>query len=115
MFVWPDVVSGFARPWQPTVIYPARGMGGLTVDDVPRPPEALARLLGRGRAAVLAGLSDPASTTGLARRHGLAPSTVSAHLSVLREAGLLGARRQGHQVLYARTPLGDAVVAGAWS
>ncbi|MFF7560021.1 DUF5937 family protein [Streptomyces pseudovenezuelae] len=115
VFVWPDVVSGFARPWQPTVIYPARGMGGLTVDDVPRPPEALARLLGRGRAAVLAGLSDPASTTGLARRHGLAPSTVSAHLSVLREAGLLGSRRQGHQVIYARTPLGDAVVAGAWS
>ncbi|MEU9171740.1 DUF5937 family protein [Streptomyces sp. NPDC048420] len=112
VFVWPDVVSGFARPWQPTVIYPARGMGGLHTDEVPRPPEALARLLGRGRAAVLAGLGEPASTTDLAHRHGLAPSTVSAHLSVLREAGLLSSRRQGHQVLYGRTPLGDAVVAG---
>ncbi|MFF1720806.1 ArsR/SmtB family transcription factor [Streptomyces sviceus] len=113
VFVWPDVVSGFARPWQPTVIYPARGMGGLHGDGVPRPSEALARLLGRQRAAVLAGLGDPASTTDLARRHGLAPSTVSAHLAVLREAGLLRSRRQGHRVLYGRTALGDAVVAGA--
>nr|WP_239158216.1 DUF5937 family protein [Streptomyces sp. SID13726] len=113
VFVWPDVVSGFARPWQPTVIYPARGMRGLHDDEVPRPPEALARLLGRQRAALLAGLDDPASTTGLARRHGLAPSTVSAHLAVLREAGLLGSRRQGHHVLYGRTPLGDALVSGA--
>ncbi|WP_328744410.1 helix-turn-helix domain-containing protein [Streptomyces sp. NBC_00285] len=113
VFVWPDVVSGFARPWQPTVIYPARGMGALRTDGVPRPPEALARLLGRQRAAVLAGIGEPASTTDLARRHGLAPSTVSAHLSVLREAGLLGARRQGLHVLYERTALGDAVVTGA--
>ncbi|WP_020120096.1 DUF5937 family protein [Streptomyces canus] len=113
VFVWPDVVSGFARPWQPTVIYPARGMGALHGDGVPRPSQALARLLGRQRAAVLAGLGDPASTTDLARRHGLAPSTVSAHLAVLREAGLLGSRRQGHRVLYGRTALGDAVVAGA--
>jgi DNA-binding transcriptional ArsR family regulator len=113
VFVWPDVVSGFARPWQPTVIYPARGMGALRTDEVPRPPQSLARLLGRQRAAVLAGLEDPSSTTDLARRHGLAPSTVSAHLSVLREAGLLGSRRQGLHVLYGRTALGDAVVAGA--
>ncbi|MFC8361518.1 DUF5937 family protein [Streptomyces griseorubiginosus] len=113
VFVWPDVVSGFARPWQPTVIYPARGMRALDSAQAPRPPEALARLLGRQRAAVLAGLNDPASTTDLARRHGLAPSTVSAHLAVLREAGLLASRRQGLQVLYGRTPLGDSVVAGA--
>lgn len=112
VFVWPDVVSGFARPWQPTVIYPARGMGALHTGGVPRSPKPLARLLGRQRAAVLAGLDAPASTTDLARRHGLAPSTVSAHLSALREAGLLGSRRQGLHVLYGRTPLGDAMVAG---
>ncbi|MFK4106281.1 hypothetical protein ACI2L1_40755 [Streptomyces sp. NPDC019531] len=50
--------------------------------------------------------------TDLAHRHGLAPSADSAHLPVLREAGLLARGRQGHQVLYGRTPLGDAVVAG---
>ncbi|MCA1223719.1 DUF5937 family protein, partial [Streptomyces sp. 8L] len=29
VFVWPDVVSGFAPPWQPTILYPARGIGEL--------------------------------------------------------------------------------------
>ncbi|MFD9002226.1 DUF5937 family protein [Streptomyces sp. NPDC059582] len=110
VFVWPDVVSGFARPWQPTVIYPARGMGRFHAASVPPPSEALARLLGGGRAAVLAGLTTPASTTELARRHALAPSSVSAHLSVLREAGLVESRRQGYFVLYRRTGLGDALV-----
>ncbi|QOV33547.1 helix-turn-helix domain-containing protein [Streptomyces ferrugineus] len=108
VFVWPDVVSGFARPWQPTVIYPARDMARL--HTAPRPPQALARLLGHQRAAVLTGLAAPSSTTELAHRHGLAPSTVSAHLSVLRESGLLESRRQGHYVLYGRTALGDALV-----
>ncbi|MFE6176841.1 DUF5937 family protein [Streptomyces sp. NPDC056464] len=112
VFVWPDVVSGFARPWQPTVIYPARGMGRLHTAPEPRPPQALGRLLGHQRAAVLAGLTAPSSTTEQARRHGLALSSVSAHLSVLRETGLLESRRQGHYVLYARTALGDALVEG---
>ncbi|MCI3273761.1 ArsR/SmtB family transcription factor [Streptomyces cylindrosporus] len=112
VFVWPDVVSGFARPWQPTVIYPALGMGRLHSTSPARPPAALARLLGRQRAALLADLTAPAATTALADRHGLAPSTVSAHLTALREAGLLGARRHGHYVLYERTALGNALVAG---
>ncbi|MEV0177447.1 DUF5937 family protein [Streptomyces sp. NPDC050803] len=112
VFVWPDVVSGFARPWQPTVIYPARGMGRVHEAAVPSPSEGLARLLGHQRAAVLTGLTAPASTTELAARHGLAPSTVSAHLSVLRETGLLTSRRQGLYVLYGRTGLGDAMVNG---
>ncbi|ANB08655.1 hypothetical protein SAM40697_4698 [Streptomyces ambofaciens] len=38
---------------------------------------------------------------------------VSAHLGVLREAGLLTARRHGRQVLYERTGLGDALTAGS--
>ncbi|WP_128374411.1 DUF5937 family protein [Streptomyces cavernae] len=109
VFVWPDVVSGFARPWQPTVIYPAHGMGGLRPAA---PSDALARLLGRHRAAILTALDAPAATTALALRQGLAPSSVSAHLSTLRDAGLLTSHRQGHQVLYARTALGDAVVRG---
>ncbi|HZX39807.1 MAG TPA: ArsR family transcriptional regulator, partial [Streptomyces sp.] len=54
----------------------------------------------------------PAATTALARRQDLAPSSVSAHLATLRDAGLLTSHRRGHQVLYARTALGDALVAG---
>ncbi|MEU6785089.1 DUF5937 family protein [Nonomuraea angiospora] len=113
VFVWPDVVSGFAPPWQPTVIYPARGMAGLWHDDPSSTArDALVRLLGPNRAAILRGLCEPATTTVLAHRYGLAPSSVSAHLSILREAGLLTSRRRGHQVLYARTPLGEAVADG---
>ncbi|MEU6327824.1 DUF5937 family protein [Streptomyces sp. NPDC047049] len=110
VFVWPDVVSGFKPPWQPTVIYPARGVGGLWTE--PETGPALARLLGANRAAVLAALDAPATTTALAHRLGLAPSSVSGHLSVLRDAGLLASRRHGHQVLYERTPLGITLAAG---
>ncbi|WP_328942497.1 DUF5937 family protein [Streptomyces sp. NBC_00250] len=109
VFTWPDVVSGFDPPWQPTVVYPARGIGGLWAEPRDRTPEALARLLGRARADVLCALEEPAGTTALAHRLGLAPSSVSSHLSVLRDAGLLTSRRYGHQVLYERTPLGIAV------
>ncbi|MGW4821384.1 DUF5937 family protein [Streptomyces sp. NPDC004227] len=112
VFSWPDVISGFDPPWQPTLVYPARGLGGLWARRGAEAGEALVRLLGRGRAAVLAALTDPASTTALAHRLDLAPSSVSAHLTVLRDAGLLTSRRYGHQVLYERTPLGMALVSG---
>ncbi len=80
VFSWPDVVSGYEPPWQPTLAYPARGIGGLWAEPADRTPEALAALLGRGRAAVLTALDDPATTSALAHRLGLAPSSVSAHL-----------------------------------
>ncbi|MEU7021704.1 DUF5937 family protein [Streptomyces sp. NPDC046203] len=109
VFTWPDVISGFDPPWQPTVVYPVRGVGGLWTEARERTPQALARLLGRARAEVLCALDEPAGTSALAHRLGLAPSSVSAHLSVLRGAGLLTSRRYGHQVLYERTPLGIAL------
>ncbi|MFJ7989119.1 DUF5937 family protein [Streptomyces sp. NPDC096351] len=109
VFTWPDVVSGFDPPWQPTVVYPARGIGGLWSGAGDRTPEALGRLLGPVRADVLCALAEPMGTTALSHLLGRAPSTVSAHLAVLRDAGLLTSRRYGHQVLYERTPLGIAV------
>ncbi|MGW4850277.1 DUF5937 family protein [Streptomyces sp. NPDC004288] len=109
VFTWPDVVSGFDPPWQPTVVYPARGIGGLWSEAGDRTPEALARLLGPVRAGVLCALAEPTGTTALAHLLGRAPSSVSAHLAVLRDAGLLTSRRYGHQVLYERTPLGIAL------
>ncbi|GGO33284.1 ArsR/SmtB family transcription factor [Streptomyces lasiicapitis] len=112
VFSWPDVISGYDPPWQPTLVYPARGLAGLWSAPADRAPDALARLLGRNRAAVLAALAEPATTSALAERLALAPSSVSAHLSALRAAGLLGSRRYGHQVLYERTPLGTALATG---
>lgn len=112
VFSWPDVISGYDPPWQPTLVYPVRGLAGLWSAPADRAPDALARLVGRGRAAVLTALAEPATTSALAARLGLAPSSVSAHLKVLREAGLLTSRRYGHQVLYERTALGVALAAG---
>ncbi|MBW5487122.1 ArsR/SmtB family transcription factor [Streptomyces bambusae] len=114
-FVWPEVAGGFDPPWQPTVVYPARGIGALWTGAAGPAPEALARLLGRARADVLCALAEPASTTALAHRLGLAPSSVSAHLKALYGAGLLDSHRRGHQVLYERTPLGIALATGGGS
>ncbi|EST33193.1 ArsR/SmtB family transcription factor [Streptomyces roseochromogenus] len=112
VFSWPDVITGFEPPWQPTLVYPARGIAGLWTEPGRHTPDALVRLLGRNRAAVLSALDEPATTSTLAHRMGLAPSSVSSHLTVLRDAGLLTARRYGHQVLYERTPLGMTLTAG---
>ncbi|MFE2550608.1 DUF5937 family protein [Streptomyces sp. NPDC059355] len=112
-FVWPEVVGGYDPPWQPTLVYPARGIGALWTASAGPTPQALARLLGRGRADVLCALDEPASTTALAHRLGLAPATVSAHLKALHGAGLLISARHGHQILYERTPLAIALTTGS--
>ncbi|WP_328916228.1 MULTISPECIES: ArsR/SmtB family transcription factor [unclassified Streptomyces] len=112
VFFWPEAGSAFDPPWQPTVVYPARGIGGLWAESGPAASTALIRLLGANRAAILTALDSPTTTTALSHRHAMAMSSVSAHLSVLRDAGLLRSRRYGHQVLYERTPLGIAVATG---
>ncbi|MEV0849159.1 DUF5937 family protein [Streptomyces sp. NPDC049954] len=112
VFAWPDVVSGLEAPWQPLVVYPARGIGALWEETARRPARALTGVLGRGRASVLAALGAPSTTSSLARRLGLAPSSVSAHLTALSAAGLLAPRRYGREVLYRRTALGTALAEG---
>ncbi|MCR0989358.1 DUF5937 family protein [Streptomyces albidoflavus] len=111
-FVWPALTVVTDPPWQPTLVYPARGVGELWHGAGPAAPRALARLLGRTRALLLAALDEPATTTRLARAHGLGPATVSAHLTALRESGLVSRRRIGRTVAYARTPLGVALLRG---
>src|SRR5690606_4387762 len=110
VFVWPLVASKTDEPWQPTVRYPARGVGTLWERGTPAAPEALAAVLGRSRARLLAALAAPASTTELSRRMGMSPGGVSEHLSALRNAGLVTAARVGRSVLYVRTTLGDELM-----
>jgi DNA-binding transcriptional ArsR family regulator len=112
VFFWPEAGGVFDPPWQPAVVYPARGIGGLWAETGPAASTALVRLLGANRAAILTALDAPTTTTALAHRHDLAMSSVSVHLGVLRDAGLLASRRYGHQVLYERTPLGIAMATG---
>ncbi|MFE0380525.1 ArsR/SmtB family transcription factor [Streptomyces inhibens] len=55
-------------------------------------------------------LTEPRSTTDLARHLALSPGTVSQHLGVLNRAGLVTRARYGHTVLYLRSQLGDQLV-----
>ena len=107
-FTWPRPSASMEA--QPFVVYPARGIASLWEPGRAAPPAALAALLGRRRAAVLAALHAPRSTTELARALALSPGSVSQHLSVLRDAGLANAHRVGRVVLYVRSPTGDALV-----
>ncbi|XVU26912.1 ArsR/SmtB family transcription factor [Actinoplanes sp. CA-054009] len=93
------------------VTYQSRGAAVLADDPTrPLPDDQLAVLLGRGRASVLRALVVPASTTTLATALGLAPSTVSEHLSNLLSAGVVHRRRAGRRVLYELEPAGVALV-----
>jgi DNA-binding transcriptional ArsR family regulator len=113
VFVWPNIGAYTEPPWPRTLVYPARGTAALWEPGAGVPPDALASLLGRTRARLLVALSDPASTTQLAKSLALAPGAVGDHLAVLRNAGLTTRARAGRSVLYRRTPLGDALAAGA--
>ena len=110
-FVWQTPMVVTDEAWQPTLIYPARGVAALW-EGAPTSPEALAALLGRTRANLLALLDAPRSTTELARRMGVSAGGVSQHLGVLRAGGLVTPQREGRSVLYVRTPPADALVSG---
>ena len=92
------------------MIYPARGIGTLW-DQGTQAPDGLVRLLGATRAAVLADLDAPRSTTDVAQRLSISPAGASHHLTTLRDVGLATTRREGRTVLYVRTPAGDALTA----
>ncbi len=114
VFVHPSLATYTEPPWHPTIVYPARGSAALWETE-PSTPEALGRLLGPSRADLLLLLENPASTTQLVRTSGHSLGAVGDHLRVLREAGLVSRARRGRSVVYRRTPIGDAVVAGAES
>ncbi|MFC9949152.1 winged helix-turn-helix domain-containing protein [Streptomyces prasinus] len=109
-----NIAAHLEDPWPRTLVYRARGTAGLwgEQETVPR-PDALTSLVGRSRARLLLALDAPASTSHLARSLVMAPGAVGDHLAILRGAGLLVRARSGRSVLYRRTPLGEALVAGS--
>lgn len=113
-FVWPRIFTTLdSDTTQPTLRYPPRGIGTLWEQRPQERSDALAGVLGRTRALLLAELSAPASTTELSRRTGLSPGGVSQHLTALRAARLVSAHRTGRVVLYARTAVAEALVSQA--
>lgn len=109
-FTWPRVFSITTPGWQPTMRYPPRGVAELWVDRKVTPSKALVGVFGATRARLLAELTDPASTTELARRIGLTAGGVNQHLTALKAAGLVSSHRVGRQVLYARTAVAETLL-----
>jgi DNA-binding transcriptional ArsR family regulator len=110
VFVWPHHVLSVEPPWPPVLIYSARGVAALPQHIENAGHQALVRLLGASRAAVLAALDQPTSTTQLVGSLHQTLGGVGDHLAALRGAGLVTRQRTGRSVLYRRTAVGDAVV-----
>lgn len=103
---WPKLRVQVCDPANAVIMYPA----GHLSRGGPAPAAPVATLVGPTRAAILASLDAATTTTQLSRLHGLAPSTVSHHLTVLLRAGMAAKVRDGAVVHYARTERGDALV-----
>lgn len=86
----------------PVVVYPLH----LDEPHAVHEDAALARLLGANRARVLTALATTRTTGGVAIRLALPASSVSGHLTVLRNAGLVASERAGMYVTHRLTPRG---------
>jgi DNA-binding transcriptional ArsR family regulator len=93
------------KPDRFALTYPVTGIFAGTE----APAEPLVQLLGRNRARILVEAADPVSTTVLVATTGLSLATVSDHLRVLTDAGLLERRRSGRSVLYWQSDTGRRV------
>jgi hypothetical protein len=107
VFAWPDVQVMMRPPWQTALIYPARGVAALWQPRSRDP--ALVKAFGRTRGSLLVELTEPATTAALARKHGTAASTVSAHLTALRSSP---PRRDGPNTYYELSAIGYALMRG---
>ncbi|MEU4067295.1 DUF5937 family protein [Streptomyces wedmorensis] len=106
VFAWPRLLVLHNEPYQPTLTYSPRGIGRLwTEERAGATAEPLGELVGRSRAALLAHLDLPLSTSQLAAYLDLTSAAVSQHLSVLRRCRLVTSRRSGRWMLHQRTPL----------
>ncbi|GAA1593566.1 DUF5937 family protein [Kribbella hippodromi] len=115
VFTWPAGLAVTGAPHVPTITYPPRGLGRLWEDTQDTTDSPLADLVGRTRAAIVSHLDLPMSTTHLAHQLGVSAPTLSVHLSILRNAGVVTSRRDGRTVLYHRTPLGHQLLTAATS
>lgn len=91
----------------PMLAYPSRGVATLWVPAPIADAPALVSLLGAPKARLLNLLEEPLPTVEIARRLSVTPSAVSQHLRVLYATGLVTRARDGRQVLYRCSPLGD--------
>ena len=97
-------------PAQPTLFYPARGVTAGWARSTVDTAAALAALMGPARTEILLAAHVARTTSQIAADAGIAVSTASHHLGVLRASGLVASTRDGARMLHLRTPLGEALV-----
>jgi DNA-binding transcriptional ArsR family regulator len=112
VFAWPDVLIVDTEPYPVTISYTPRGAGTLWQTRRETRTRPAAKLIGRSRAEILALLDMPLTTSQLAEQTEMSQPAVSQHLAVLRNSGLIEARRSGRMVFNTRTPLGHALLEG---
>ncbi|MEU7474457.1 helix-turn-helix domain-containing protein [Lentzea sp. NPDC042327] len=95
------------RPGRYALVYPARG---AAVQPERAHSDPVSVLLGAGRARVAVELRTPATSTQLAAVLDLSLGTVSAHLAVLRQAGVVSRTRSGRHVVYRLTERGSGLL-----
>lgn len=111
VFMWNDLVlPDEAGPEVPVIAYGARG-AGLWTHEPEAPAAALAAAFGDGRAAVLAQMTTPRSTSELAERLKVTPGNISLHIARLREAGLVESQQVGKWVFHRLTLRGERLLA----
>lgn len=93
----------------PVIYYPARGRGSVWLPRT-RVPDAVEQLVGPTRAALLARLGVPATTTELARETERTAPMINRHLTALHRAGLLERVQKGRSVYYSRTSIADQLI-----
>ncbi|WP_150239984.1 ArsR/SmtB family transcription factor [Nocardiopsis quinghaiensis] len=105
-FCWARPVMLADPELPPVLVYPVE----RSLDWAQRTPRptSLEPLIGSTRSRLLALVAEGGvcTTTGLARTATVSPATVSKHLNVLREAGLVRSRQEGKYVLHGVTDLG---------
>ncbi|MEE1822262.1 hypothetical protein PUR61_08650 [Streptomyces sp. BE20] len=95
----------------PTLAYPSRGVATLWLRPPAPDSAAPVALLGAPKARLLGLLDEHLPTVEIARRPPGHPERP--HLRVLHATGLLTRARDGRQVLYRRSVLGDGLTGAA--
>ena len=104
------ILANEDHPDATVIAYAARGTAELWGEAQRAPANELAALLGATRARIALALAAPATTSALADRLALAPSSVSRHLTALLESGLVDRTRRGPVVYYRLTARGTALL-----
>ena len=109
VFSWPDLFFRVRPPWQPTIVYPCRGLAELWDESV-HPPAALEKLIGRSCARIIQFLTSPRTTHETAAAVRLSTAAASEQITKLWRAGVLERTRIGTRVFYSLNAKGTALV-----